>query len=172
MEDYKKKYEDANKRVAIRFGSDVARELFPDLYESEDEKISQEIIDFISQYSEGTFNFGIKDYTFKKWIDWIKKQNKQNIPLKEIILNVWELGNIWKANTKGLCNIEGTELDYILKHWTDGEHYNKMLKRQGEQKETICDKCRKEQPSHSCQDITELGRCALEATKNMNNKEK
>lgn len=36
------------------------------------------------------------------------------------------------------------------------------LEKQGEYKETLCDKCRREQPSHSCQDITELGRCALE----------
>ena len=36
------------------------------------------------------------------------------------------------------------------------------LEKQGEQKETLCDKCRKSQPSHSCQDITALGRCALE----------
>jgi len=36
------------------------------------------------------------------------------------------------------------------------------LENQGEQKETLCDKCRKEQHSHSCQDITELGRCAVE----------
>lgn len=36
------------------------------------------------------------------------------------------------------------------------------LEKQGERKETLCDKCRKKQPSHSCQDITELGRCALE----------
>jgi len=35
------------------------------------------------------------------------------------------------------------------------------LEKQGE-KETLCDKCRKEQPSHSCQDITALERCALE----------
>jgi hypothetical protein len=28
--------------------------------------------------------------------------------------------------------------------------------------ETLCDKCKKAQPSHSCQDITALGRCALE----------
>jgi hypothetical protein len=34
--------------------------------------------------------------------------------------------------------------------------------KQGEQKETLCDKCKKAQPSHSCQDITALGRCALE----------
>lgn len=39
---------------------------------------------------------------------------------------------------------------------------NAWLKKQGEQKETLCDKCKKEQPSHSCQDITELGRCAVE----------
>lgn len=34
--------------------------------------------------------------------------------------------------------------------------------KQGEQKGTLCDTCRKAQPSHSCQDITALGRCALE----------
>ena len=37
-----------------------------------------------------------------------------------------------------------------------------QAEKQGEQKETPCGRCRKEQPSHSCQDITELGRCALE----------
>ena len=35
------------------------------------------------------------------------------------------------------------------------------LEKQGK-KETLCDKCRKEHPSHSCQDITALGRCAVE----------
>ena len=35
------------------------------------------------------------------------------------------------------------------------------LEKQGEQ-ETLCDKCKKSQPSHSCQDITALGRCAVE----------
>ena len=35
------------------------------------------------------------------------------------------------------------------------------IEKQGKQ-ETLCDKCRKDHPSHSCQDITELGRCAVE----------
>ncbi len=35
------------------------------------------------------------------------------------------------------------------------------LEKQGEQ-ETLCAKCKKSQPSHSCQDITALGRCAVE----------
>ena len=48
---------------------------------------------------------------------------------------------------------------------TTGEIENRFipwLEKQGGQKETLCDKCRKEQPSHSCQDITELGRCYVE----------
>jgi hypothetical protein len=35
-------------------------------------------------------------------------------------------------------------------------------------KETLCDKCKKAQPSHSCQDITALGRCALEKQNEQN----
>ena len=63
--------------------------------------------------------------------------------------------------------------DYVGKG-TDGEplirnisiikrldNYRVKEKKQGKQ-ETLCDKCRKEHPSHSCQDITELGRCAVE----------
>lgn len=42
------------------------------------------------------------------------------------------------------------------------EKWIAWLEKQGGKKETLCDKCRKEQPSHSCQDITALGRCAIE----------
>ena len=42
------------------------------------------------------------------------------------------------------------------------EKWISWLEKQGEQKETLCDKCKKEQPPHSCQDITALGRCAVE----------
>lgn len=42
------------------------------------------------------------------------------------------------------------------------EVINVINKKQGEYKETLCDRCRREQPSHSCQDITELGRYAVE----------
>lgn len=42
------------------------------------------------------------------------------------------------------------------------EKWIAWIEKQGEQKETLCDKCKEEQPSHSCQDITALGRCAVE----------
>lgn len=47
MDTYKKKYEEANDKVAARFGINVAKEIFTDLYESEDEKIRKEILQSI-----------------------------------------------------------------------------------------------------------------------------
>ena len=45
------------------------------------------------------------------------------------------------------------------KYW---QGWHDALEKQGEQKETLCDKCKKAQPSRSCQDITALGRCYIE----------
>jgi hypothetical protein len=42
---------------------------------------------------------------------------------------------------------------------------------QGKQKEILCDKCKKEQPSHSCQDITALGRCYIDSMNTANKNE-
>lgn len=58
-------------------------------------------------------------------------------------------------------------------HGGNKDWWNKCvawLEKKGEQKETLCDKCMKEQPSHSCQDITELGRCAVECEQKPANK--
>ena len=61
-------------------------------------------------------------------------------------------------------------LNYFTKCWGNckddvcGIHVEDIiswLEKQGE-RETLCDKCRKEHPSHSCQDITALGRCHVE----------
>ena len=114
MEDYKKKYEEALKRAkdVYTYYSDDTEQLrkvesiFPELAESEDEKIRKGLIAHLKDLRE------------------------------------CEVGKLVPIKTS--------------------EHYDAWLEKQGEQKETLCDKCRKEQPSHSCQDITELGRCALE----------
>lgn len=54
----------------------------------------------------------------------------------------------------------GNYYERVLRTLIDDLH--KLSEKQRGQKETLCDKCRREQPSHSCQDITELGRCAVE----------
>lgn len=75
-EDYKKKYEDANKRVATRFGSNVARELFPDLYESEDERIRKDVISFVKQAINARYGIISKERE-EKWIAWLEKQGEK-----------------------------------------------------------------------------------------------
>jgi len=78
--------------------------LIPELKESEDEMIRQDIIDWLINYKDNV-QVDLKDEEVDRWVSCLEKQGEQ---------------------------------------------------------ENLCDKCRKEQPSHSCQDITALGRCALE----------
>lgn len=105
MKDYKKKYEEANKIVATRFGSDVAREIFKDLYEIQDESIRKGLIDYF------------------KYCKSSGRKTANNIDISDII--AW-------------------------------------LEKLGDRQETICEKCKREHSYHSCQDITELGKCVLE----------
>lgn len=78
--------------------------IFPELQESDDERIKKAIVKIISDI-DGGFSFEKYSIIKKEALAWLEKQGEQ---------------------------------------------------------ENLCDKCRKEQPSHSCQDITALGRCALE----------
>ena len=110
--DYEKKYKEALKRakaiIEVASNQDEAisfvNTIFPELRESEGEKIRKEIISVLKN-----------------------------------------------ANYKGVYD----------KHLA-------WLEKQGEQKETICDKCKKAQPSQSCQDITALGRCYIDGMNKSN----
>lgn len=114
----------------------VLESLFPELKESEDEKI-------------------------RKWlIDWAKAVNwsEQFTVTKEQVLAWLEKQGEKKSSDKVLK----IRQEVYQSGYNDGYKHGIEDVKQGEQKETLCDKCRKEQPSHSCQDITSLGRCALE----------
>lgn len=110
---------------------------FPELKESEDsedERIIKEMIKGIFKIRPNT-PFLDTNVTREEVLSWLEKQGEEIIPLEQVILNVWELGNYWRELTKGFCNTKyGTQLDYIAKHWKEGEHYIKSLKKQGEQK--------------------------------------
>lgn len=104
--------------------------LIPELGVSEDESVRKWIIEDI-RYNMHEEPLNNTEYKRKaeKAIAWLEMQG-ENIPSKETVLNVWDLGNIWKEITGGASNTEhGTQLDYIIRHWKEGEHYIK----QGEQ---------------------------------------
>lgn len=62
-----------------------------------------------------------------------EKKPIMNVPSREVILAIWDLGNEWKELTNGSISTEyGTQLDYIQKHWHESEYY--LREKQGEKK--------------------------------------
>lgn len=119
-------------------------------------------------------------------IDWLEKLEKQ----ESVEKIVERCKTSWYNEGKTQGQIEGlTDYERYWQGWHDalekqGEFYTQKdvddaylegmvcakneLEKQGEQKETLCDKCKKAQPSHSCQDITALGRCYIEGMNTSN----
>lgn len=119
--------------------------LIPELAESEGERIRKEIIDFLwkekifLQEAHSSVENNPKYRFVMDAIAWLEKQDEQkpimNVPSREVILSIWDLGNEWKELTNGNISTEyGTQLDYIQKHWHESEYY--LREKQGEKKAT------------------------------------
>lgn len=117
--------------------------IFPELKESEDERIRKDILELVKQSSEI-----LDKQNQNNMIDWLEKQGKQksilNVPSREVILAIWDLGNEWKELTNGCISTKyGTTLDYIQKHWNESEYY--LREKQDEQNknnsENYCEDC-------------------------------
>ena len=130
LERAKKWYNAPNADKIPTYANRIIVELFPELKESEDKKIRGAIIDHL------------KDNNLIEWAAWLEKQGEEkpimNVPTREVILAIWDLGNEWKELTNGDISTEyGTQLDYIQKHWHESEYY--LREKQGEQKITTID---------------------------------
>ena len=106
--------------------------------ESEDEKVRKEILDcFRAMKQQGCFPSKHKEQ-YDSWLAWLEKKGKHsiyNVPSREVILAIWDLGNEWKELTNGSISTEyGTQLDYIQKHWHESEYY--LQEKQGEQNDS------------------------------------
>ena len=60
-----------------QISQEVAEKYFPELAESEDEKIRKEIIDFATKANNGVISFLTDNYNFNKWIALLEKQAEQ-----------------------------------------------------------------------------------------------
>ena len=71
--------------------------------------------------------------------NWLEKQGEHsiyNVPSREVILAIWDLGNEWKELTNGCISAEhGTQLNYIQKHWEESEYY--LREKQGKNKPSL-----------------------------------
>lgn len=170
--DYEKKYNElANKikKAYLYAQTDstkaVLEDILPELNESEDEKIRKVVIYYFKNYKKQEEECGISTFygiPTDDILDWLEKQGTKEVDpryenLEKLLVadNIYQMSMnetmVEEAKSKAINALSELEISKLL-----------GIEKQGEQKETPCDKCKKAQPSHSCQDITALGRCALE----------
>lgn len=147
---------------------EVAEKYFPELRENKDVRmknfISNELACLRALDEKGTVRYN----ELTEAMAWLEKQAEQkstlpkwkyksdNTPLLRDSLILNEYGCVAKSPSGALVSdVWVIDYDELIK--LPKEEFEK----QSEQ-ETLCDKRKKEQPSHSCQDITALGRCAVE----------
>lgn len=133
---YKEKLEEAKNLYASANVDQkyVLESLFPELTEPGDKNVKQKIINLIKKSNE------VGGWALHKWeademLAWLEKQGQKlimNMPSRDVILAIWDLGNEWKELTNGSISTEhGTQLDYIQKHWHESEYY--LREKQGKQ---------------------------------------
>jgi hypothetical protein len=144
--------------------SDTIDKYFPELRKSEDERIRENLIAFLKTYNT---------LETSRYISWLEKQNifsKKDVDdayLKGVTDTKNEIGKQYEENYQIRKDIATFIFNYRgdIKDRAKWMNYLGIKVSFGEKQskqETLCDKCNKEQPSHSCQDITALGRCAVE----------
>lgn len=91
MEDYKAKYEEAlekarqfSEKPLQEDSSNIVEYIFPELAESEDERIRKDIIIFISFYADNEEITTEQRETLNSWIAWLEKQGEQK-PVDTVI---------------------------------------------------------------------------------------
>lgn len=110
MEDYKQKYEEAIARMnkwvegsEIIEPKEVAEFVFPELKESEDERIRKEIIEYLEQSQFGEEHYQIDDDIVRGYIAWLEKQGEQKLYVndnaKEMFIKALE--RVEEQNSKG-----------------------------------------------------------------------
>lgn len=164
MKDYKQLYKQTQRKMkefikrwdGIKLSSnDLFTEELKQIVEieNEDERVRKEIIETFKILGDGKIPV---DINYADIFTWLEKQGEHHIACSEEQMRVLdEVLNFAANHENPYWN------DYIFGTLNSLIRQLKKLEKQGEQ-ETLCDKCRKEHPSHSCQDITALGRCALE----------
>ena len=183
---YEKKYKNALERASklivqnpFDTVSQMMEYVFPELAGDKDEMIRKELINTINlSYDCG---IAITKEQHDKYITWLEKQGmsytKRDVDdayLKGMNDAKREIKKQYEATYQTRKDIA----TFIFNYRGDIKDRAKWMNFLGvkayffekEDEKKLCDKCRKEQGSHSCQDITALGRCAVKHEKNPTDK--
>ena len=108
--DYEKKYEHALSVARETYQSQPMyrawlKKMFPELSESEDEKVRKELIDFAIKANNGVTSILANNYDFNKWIAWLEKQGEEK-PATDIkvIIPKFRVGDIVKSKSQPMLS--------------------------------------------------------------------
>lgn len=139
-----------------------AKYIFPELERYEDEKLKEELIGY---FTNGKEYLSLCSFDKRSILDWLGRQvtyNEEKMltgAKKTVAQTIMDY--LDRNSTTGKC-LDGVECE-DLENAVVGSDWGKVYNYMKEKLELLpCDQCKKEHPSHSCQDITSLGRCALE----------
>lgn len=143
MEDYKEKYQIALNRAELCYDNyssqtkDVIGYIFPELTESEDEKIMKELTEFLKSASGGFLDTTIQCKTFGKWLTWLEKQDKLDdniITRDDEILQAISVGLTDIVEDAGWSDFGGIPIEEI-QDWIEKQgDKDKLIKELGEYK--------------------------------------
>ena len=63
--------------IGIECFKNTLESIFPNLKESEDDRIRKELTEFIKKASEGFLDSTVQCKTFRKWNTWLEKKDKK-----------------------------------------------------------------------------------------------
>lgn len=182
IEQKAKAYDEAIERAknlhkdAIDMGENIRAKqceiIFPELKESENGEIRESLVAYFAKFKQS--DMWDDDFSFGDVLSWLEKQGmsytKRDVDdaylegvtntKNEIEKQYEETYQIRKDIATFIFNYKGVIKDRVK--WMDYLGFNVSFVKKQSYQETLCDKGKKEQPSHSCQDITALGRCIVE----------
>jgi len=113
-----KAYDNVRDKIAIRFGSNVAKEIFSEYEDSEDERIRKSIIHLVKKSHEQG-GYALHKDESEKMLDWLEKQCEQK-PVELYNGDDYGIDGLWHAQRileKTLGKVDGYQSDDgILEH--------------------------------------------------------
>ena len=125
--DYKEKYEQALSRARqfsekplLEDSAGIVEYIFPELAESEDERIKNEIIAFVEQSIHRGGGTPIPQEQENKWIDWLEKQGEQKPTCLLKVEPKFKVGDFVVDNCDYVWKIEGILNQFYLLEGVEG----------------------------------------------------
>lgn len=123
--DYKQKYEEALERAKMYQGMTVLpaenmiETIFPELRESEDERIRKEILEYFQQFE----NEELRGINISDWIAWLKKQGGQKLQGKTALetINEEKIDNVNYAKSADKVKPKFHKGDWVVVSTTKGD---------------------------------------------------